>query len=192
MRKWEEAKKFGLGYILSDGNVGVYFNDNTKMLYKPNGKNFAFIDNNEKITFNLFNQELSKELNKKIVLLKTFKGYLFEEKKDNTELNIEEGISESQFIYLKRFLKAKHAILFRLSNKTVQISFHDNTEIILSQENKTVTYINKKGLKFLYPLNKALENENKEMTKRLRYTKKILLLMITSKGLNNFNIHKVI
>ena len=89
-------------------------------------------------------------------------------------------------------MKTKHSILFRLSNKTVQISFHDNTEIILSQENKTVTYINKKGLKFLYPLNKALENDNKEMTKRLRYTKKILLLMITSKGLNNSNIHKII
>ena len=192
MRKWAEAEKFGLGYILSDGNVGVYFNDNTKMIYKPNGKNFAFIDNNEKITFYLFNQELSKELNKKIVLLKTFKGYLFEETKDTKELNIEEGINENQFIYLKRFVKTKHSILFRLSNKTVQISFHDNTEIILSQENKTVTYINKKGLKFLYPLNKALENDNKEMTKRLRYTKKILLLMITSKGLNNSNIHKII
>ena len=192
MRKWAEAEKFGLGYILSDGNVGVYFNDNTKMLYKPNGKNFAFIDNNEKITFYLFGQELSKELNKKIVLLKTFKGYLFEETKDTKELNIEEGINEKHFIYLKRFVKTKHAILFRLSNKTVQISFHDNTEIILSQENKTVTYINKKGLKFLYPLSKALENDNKEMTKRLRYTKKILLLMITSKGLNFSNIHKVI
>ena len=192
MRKWAEAEKFGLGYILSDGNVGVYFNDNTKMLYKPNGKNFAFIDNNEKITFYLFGRELSKELNKKIVLLKTFKGYLFEETKDTKELNIEEGINENHFIYLKRFVKTKHAILFRLSNKTVQISFHDNTEIILSQENKTVTYINKKGLKFLYPLSKALENDNKEMTKRLRYTKKILLLMITSKGLNFSNIHKVI
>jgi polo-like kinase 1 len=192
MRKWAEAEKFGLGYILSDGNVGVYFNDNTKMLYKPNGKNFAFIDNNEKITFYLFGRELSKELNKKIVLLKTFKGYLFEETKDTKELNIEEGINEKHFIYLKRFVKTKHAILFRLSNKTVQISFHDNTEIILSQENKTVTYINKKGLKFLYPLSKALENDNKEMTKRLRYTKKILLLMITSKGLNFSNIHKVI
>ena len=192
MRKWAEAEKFGLGYILSDGNVGVYFNDNTKMLYKPNGKNFAFIDNNEKITFYLFGRELSKELNKKIVLLKTFKGYLFEETKDTKELNIEEGINENHFIYLKRFVKTRHAILFRLSNKTVQISFHDNTEIILSQENKTVTYINKKGLKFLYPLSKALENDNKEMTKRLRYTKKILLLMITSKGLNFSNIHKVI
>ena len=35
----------------------------------------------------------------------------------------------------------------------------------------------------------ALDSDNKEMTKRLRYTKKILLQMLTSKG--NPDIHKI-
>ena len=187
MKKWVEAEKYGLGYILSNGHVGVYFNDNTKIVYKPNGRNFAYIDNNDKATLYLFNQELIKDLPKKIKLLRNFKGYLFDK-----ELNIEEGIRENFFLYLRRFVKTKHAILFRLNNKTVQISFHDNTEIILSQQNKTVLYINKKGEKLLYPLNKALDSDNKEMTKRLRYTKKILLLMITQKKDNLDDVHKVI
>ena len=189
LRKWVEAEKYGFGYILSNENVGVYFNDNTKILYKPNGNNFVYIDNNENALFYKFGQELSKDLNKKVIVLRNFKGYLFEETKDTKELNIGEGIHENQYIYLRRFVKTKHSILFRLSNKTVQISFHDNTEIILSHESKTVTYINKRGEKFLYPLNIALESDNKEMTKRLRYTKKILLQMLTSKG--NHDIHKI-
>ena len=192
LRKWVEAEKYGLGYILSNGHVGVYFNDHTKIVYKPNGRNFAYIDKNDKATFYLFNQELTKDLNKKIMLLKNFKGYLFEETKDTKELNIEEGIKENLLLYLRRFVKTRHAILFRLNNKTVQISFHDNTEIILSNENKTALYINKKGEKLLYPLNTALESDNKEMTKRLRYTKKILLHMITQRRYNLADIHKAI
>ena len=189
LRKWVEVEKYGLGYILSNENVGVYFNDNTKIIYKPNGRNFIYIGNDEKIYNYLFSQELTKDLSKKITLLKNFKGYLFEETKDTKELNIYEGINEHLFFYLKRFVKTKHAILFKLSNKTIQTNFHDNTELIINPEIKTVTYIDKKKQKLLYPINIALECNNKEMTKRLRYTKKILVNMLL---IQNNDIHKVI
>ena len=42
-------------------------------------------------------------------------------------------------------MKTKHAIMFRLSNKIVQVDFTDKTEIILSTKSKMVTYVNKKG-----------------------------------------------
>ena len=187
IRKWVESEKYGLGYILSNENVGVYFNDNTKIIYKPNGRNFIYIEKDDRMLLYLFKQELNKDLNKKVFLLKNFKGYLFEETKDTKELNESGGINEMQLIYLKRFVKTKHAILFRLSNKTVQIRFHDNTELILSNETKIVTYINKKKQKLLFPLNIALDSNNREMTKRLRYTKKILMLMITTRDHNNNN-----
>ena len=192
VRKWVEVEKYGLGYILSNEHVGVYFNDHTKIIYKPNGKNFIYIENNDIEYCYLFKQELNKDLNKKILILKVFKGFLFEETRDQKELNIYEGINQNQFIYLKKFVKTNHSVLFRLSNKTVQVSFHDKTELILSQENKTVTYINKKRQKLIYPLYIALDSDNKEMTKRLRYTKKILMSMITSKGINDPDIHKTI
>ena len=189
LRKWVEVEKYGLGYILSNENVGVYFNDNTKIIYKPNGRNFIYIENDEKIYNYLFNQELSKDLSKKIALLKNFKGYLFEETKDTKELNIYEGINENFFTYLKRFVKTKHAILFKLSNKTIQTNFHDNTELLINPETKTVTYIDKKKQKLLYPISIALDSNNSEMTKRLRYIKKILVNMLIIKG--NEDIHKI-
>lgn len=64
--------------------------------------------------------------------------------------------------------------MFRLSNKIVQVNFTDKTEIHLSSEQKTVVYINKKNERLVYPLATALESNNNEMAKRLKYTKEIL------------------
>ena len=75
-------------------------------------------------------------------------------------------------------MRTRHAIMFRLSNKIVQVCFQDHTEIILSSESRIVTYVNKKGDRSTYPLSTALENSNFEMTKRLKYTKDILTHML--------------
>ena len=42
--------------------------------------------------------------------------------------------------------------------------------------------MDKKGQLTTYPLNTALENDNYEMTKRLKYTKQILMHMLTAKS----------
>ena len=76
-------------------------------------------------------------------------------------------------------MKTKHAIMFRLSNKVVQVIFQDRTEIILSSETKVVTYLDKQGQRNLYPLATAFEVNNQEMTKRLKYTKEILTHMLS-------------
>lgn len=77
-------------------------------------------------------------------------------------------------MYVKKWMRTKHAIMFRLSNKIVQVNFQDHTEIILNSDTREVTYINKKAEKLTYPLSAALESNNAEMSKRLRYTKDIL------------------
>ena len=192
VRKWVESEKYGLGYVLSDDNVGVYCNDKTKIIYKPNGINFIYIENKTQ-TLHLFTETLNKDLKEKVNLLKNFKGYLFEETKDETkDYVLEGGINKRQFIYVKKFVRTKHAILFRLSNLNVQINFNDNTEIILSKENKMVTYISKKKVISHYPLTIALDSNNKEMTKRLKYTKKILMRMLIMNVENFKNIHDII
>ena len=194
VRKWVESNDYGLGYILSNENVGAYFNDNTKMIYKPNGSNFIYIEKNEKYSSHMLFDKFNPDMSKKVNILQNFKGFLFEETKDENKFVIfDGGINERQFIYIKKFVRTKHAILFRLSNLTVQISFYDNTEIILSKESQKLTYVNKKREILCYPLSVALDTNNKEMTKRLKYTKKILMKMLlskTKKGDNN--IHKII
>ena len=80
---------------------------------------------------------------------------------------------------VKKWMRTKHAIIFRLSNKIVQVIFFDNTQIILHSEARAVTYVNKKGERSAHPLTTALESTNQEMTKRLKYTKDILTHMLS-------------
>lgn len=45
MKKWVDySTKYGLGYLLSDGSTGVYFNDSTKIIVDKNGENFEYIE----------------------------------------------------------------------------------------------------------------------------------------------------
>ena len=121
-----------------------------------------------------------KELQKKVTLLQHFRSYLEGEgaKKEVKEDGIQRKIANP--VYVKKWMRTKHAIMFRLSNKIVQVNFQDHTEIILSSESKEVTYVNKKGERLTYPLTTALESTDSEMSKRLKYTKDILTHMLSS------------
>lgn len=45
VKKWVDySTKYGLGYLLSDGSTGVYFNDSTKIIVDKNGENFEYIE----------------------------------------------------------------------------------------------------------------------------------------------------
>ncbi len=77
-----------------------------------------------------------------MTLLQHFRNYLYSDSK--VELD-KDSPPEIGYTYVKKWMKTKHAIMFRLSNKIVQVNFTDKTEIILSSEQKLVTYINLKG-----------------------------------------------
>ena len=136
-------------------------------------------------------------MQKKVTLLNHFKNYLegesnpVESQQNNGESGEPNQENEDKdkdkdkkdkdkpFTYVKKWMRTRHAIMFRLSNKIVQVCFQDKTEIILSSESRVVTYVNKKGERMTYPLITALEMANYEMTKRLKYTKDILTHMLT-------------
>jgi len=182
VKKWVDySTKYGLGYLLSDGSTGVYFNDSTKIIIDKNGDNFEYIekkqgDKADTITaYKISDYPPERELQKKVTLLQHFKNYLYSDSK--VELD-KDTPPEAGYTYVKKWMKTKHAIMFRLSNKIVQVNFTDKTEIILSSEQKLVTYINLKGEKSEYPLATALDSKNAEMAKRLKYTKEILTHML--------------
>ena len=178
--KWVDySSKYGLGYLLSNHNVGIYFNDLSKIVCNPKGTNFLFVERNpndriELITPHFFNEDFNKELNKKVTLLNHFKKYLLEEENENIQTNEKYNINEKNYVYVKKWMRTKQAILFRLSNKIIQVCFLDTTEIILKSDAKQITYINKKNERKNYSYNSALESEDHEMNKRLKYTKEML------------------
>ena len=175
------STKYGLGYLLSDGSTGVYFNDSTKIIVDKNGENFEYIekktgDKADTITpYKMSDYPTERELQKKVTLLQHFRNYLYADYKVEFD---KDPPSDTGYCYVKKWMKTKHAIMFRLSNKIVQVNFTDKTEIILSSEQKLVTYINLKGERSEYPLATALDSKNAEMAKRLKYTKEILTHML--------------
>ena len=54
----------------------------------------------------------------------------------------------------------------------------------MSSKLKTVNYVNLKKEKIVYPLNDAMNIKDPEMTKRLKYTKNVLVTMIKSETEN--------
>ena len=198
VKKWVDySSKYGLGYLLSNGYSGVFFNDSSKIILNPNTKEFFYIERRVSDKQEIINchsmDDYPKELQKKVTLLNHFKNYLegesnpspesqpkesqSEEKEKDKDVNDEE--KKKPYTYVKKWMRTRHAIMFRLSNKIVQVCFQDKTEIILSSESRVVTYCNKKGERMTYPLSTALEMSNYEMTKRLKYTKDILTHMLT-------------
>jgi len=194
--KWVDyASKYGVGYILSDGSIGVYFNDSTKIILVPDGSQFDYVtrrtqEKPELRTTHTWD-DYPEDLKKKVTLLRHFKNYMLTdvlEKKDGAtagesslqptaplrKVSYEAG--EAPFV--KKWTKNKHAIMFQLSNKVVQVVFFDKTEAVLSSKSHTVTYVDKKGQVQSYPLSNALDVPSQELAKRLRYTKDILVNLL--------------
>lgn len=187
--KWVDySGKYGLGYLMSNGCFGVFFNDTTQIVLHTNERyalrsrsNFDYIerrksDNRDVITSHTV-AEYPKELQKKVTLLQHFRSYLDCGSKEKPKTS-----NKAQVVYIKKWMRTKHAIMFRLSNKLIQVIFEDKTEVILCSESKEMTYLNKRGEREVYPLATALDSENREMTKRLKYTKDILTHMLASTG----------
>jgi len=184
VKKWVDySSKYGLGYLLSNGSTGVFFNDSSKIILDNKAINFNFIerrssDKQEIVTTHTLT-EYPKDLTKKVTLLQHFRSYLEGETKGENKEEEEDKGDDKNNVYVKKWMRTRHAIMFRLSNKIVQVCFQDHTEIILSSESRVVTYVNKKSERTTYPLSNALESNNYEMTKRLKYTKDILTHMLT-------------
>jgi polo-like kinase 1 len=214
VKKWVDySSKYGLGYLLSNVSTGVFFNDSTKIVLDTDCHNFIYYERRTSDKKDIGSShtltDYPKDLHKKVTLLQHFRSYLEgsakkgeeeedakqigtermnkpeeEEKKEETKETPAKKEMSEDTVYVKKWMRTRHAIMFRLSNKVVQVNFQDHTEIILSSESKVVTYVNKKGERLTYPLSTAMESSNMEMAKRLKYTKDILTHMLQANQTN--------
>lgn len=200
------SAKYGMSYRLSTGQTGAHFNDSTKMVWEPitgrveyyarvkvempqaNGETALFA----KDQLQAFNMSVYPEsLEKKITLIKYFKSYLSRHRtaRDKIEVvpcsqyvpptppRLSDPHASEDFVYVKRWLRTSEAMVFRLSNKTVQVCFNDKADVILNSEWKVVTYTDPTGYRRTMQLSTAAV-ESEEAASRLRYTKSILYQLI--------------
>jgi len=196
--KWVDySTKYGVGYILSDGSIGVYFNDSTKIVLVPNESCFDYVtrrtqDRPEVRTTHTF-EDYPEDLKKKVTLLRHFKGYMIADSLDRrdgastgessmplSQPRAQVSYEPGQAPYVRKWIRNRHAIMFQLSNKIVQVVFFDRTEAIVSSRSHMVTYFDKRGQVSSCQLSTALDvpSPNPELAKRLRYTKDILVNLL--------------
>lgn len=172
IKSWiDYTNKYGIGYMLSTNWLGVLFNDKTKMISTLDYKKMQYIslakDGENTLTFSI--DDYPKDLYKKVMLTQLFRKHL------GVKLIESEG---EKIVFLKSWVRTPHAVLFRLSNKVIQVCFNDKSELIFSNVSKNVVYVRKNGQYDVYPMINALENGDGDLVKRLKYSKDVLLKMV--------------
>lgn len=193
--KWVEryvdyTSKYGLGYLLSEGSSGVYFNDSTKTILESNGDAFQYIERKrssedssrrqDPVVASHTLQNYPGSLQKKVTLLTHFRDYLMEQHKrlEGAKLPPQGSSDNGNMTYLKKWVRTKHAVFFRLSDQTVQIVFYDHTEVLLTPDERYITYVDKNRSRNTYYMTDELVGCNPEIERRLKYTKEILQQLV--------------
>ncbi|KAG3092017.1 putative serine/threonine-protein kinase [Phytophthora idaei] len=201
------TSKYGIGYMLSNGGSGVYFNDSTKMISSADGKVFEYIERQsslspgpeQQIRYTMDNYDPA--INKKVTLLGHFKGYLVDARAENDEAdtlesqlarsfmlssreagtdtsNSDDGATQSM-VFVKKWVKTRHAVLFQLSNGTIQFNFFDKSKLMVASNARVVTYLSRDGDLAVFSSSTAiLTSERPDLAKRLRYAKDMLQQMV--------------
>lgn len=177
--KWlDYSNKYGLGYELGNGALGVLFNDLSKLILAEDGCTIYYSAKSEGqkqetvSTYSL--TTFPKPLQKKITLLQHFHSYL--DSSSPSDTRIDDSLPAPLFV--KKFLKTKYSTLFRFTNKVIQMVFLDHTEILLSGDSKVVTYVDKTGGRRAYLLTEVMERPQPEIGKRFKYLKDVLAHML--------------
>lgn len=178
--KWlDYSARYGVGYMLSNKSIGAIFNDCTRIILSPVGDVFQYIsctsEGENVSTYNL--STFPQDLHKKVMLLLLFKRQLGPEETQKTDV-------KSNFHNVKKWSSTAHAVIFRLTSKVIQVCFRDSTELLLSSEKKCVTFVNKVKETCSYPLASAMDCGNKQLTKRLKYSKEVLTTMLKVQKIN--------
>ncbi len=211
------TSKYGLGYLLSNGCVGVFFNDATKIVASPDGERFEYVerqtssmkaavaagclpsdcvagvDGTQRQTGTM--ASVAPELKKKATLLRHFRTHLLDlhaRRRGMTEGRMTAadvtaaaasgllssaastgapipgagppaacpptpiggdeahamsvGVQRSSSMapgslpYMKKWVRMRRAVLFRLSTHSVQVCFFDGQSVVLSSAGQAVTY----------------------------------------------------
>jgi cell cycle serine/threonine-protein kinase CDC5/MSD2 len=159
--RWVDySNKYGLGYQLSNGTVGVLLNDLGRLLLVPETQRVVFLEriaqSGAVVTHDMTMTQYPATMARKITLLRYFNNYMSENLVSGGEsvlnhlanLGRAGAVAESDgsvLPHIKAWLRTKDAIVFRLSCSSVQLNFVDHSKLVISVMQDAVMYINKAG-----------------------------------------------
>ncbi|KAI8577081.1 hypothetical protein K450DRAFT_253565 [Umbelopsis ramanniana AG] len=145
--RWVDfTAKYGLGYCLSDGSNGIYFNDATTLVSKSNSKSVAYIVHSQETEpkpEEFSTDHYPDHLRKKMNLLPYFQNYMHDKLASiANDLPTSLKRASRQSTFLESYMETERALVFRLSNNVIQINFLDHTKLILFDNAASLIYVN--------------------------------------------------
>lgn len=119
------------------------------------------------------------------MLLRRFKDYLVGNKQHSFEDSSDDEDNRkaaNDVVFVKKWLKTKHAYIFRLNNKVIQTCFMDSSELVICVDTKQVTYYDRNKHKRTLPMSEALKSPDAELVKRMKYSKDILTQFLAQRS----------
>ncbi|XP_047124444.1 serine/threonine-protein kinase PLK1 [Hydra vulgaris] len=171
--KWVDySDKYGLGYQLSDGSVGVLFNDATRLLMHEDEKSLQYIDKLNKETFFTIDNA-PPNMQKKKTLLEYFHDYMNEHLLKTGSGVATKGMESARLPYLRSWFRTRSGIILHLNIGILQINFfQDHTKVIICPKMDAFSYIDENRNFRTYKLS-GIEKHGctREIFVRLRYAK---------------------
>ncbi|KAF2074231.1 hypothetical protein CYY_004477 [Polysphondylium violaceum] len=190
------SNKYGLSYVLSNGFIGSYFNDSTKIIsfidsgiahYMEHAKG---TEGDGRRILNI-NDNHPHDTQKKVTLIKYFSNHfinvpeLLVNNSNNNDNNNRQFPSDDEInqpVYVKKWIKSPKGIAFRLSDKTIQVYFLDKSMIIITKD-QIVTYISSMGdiktAKLAYFISNPVIDS--KIVSRIKYTRDLLYSLHSKK-----------
>ena len=186
--KWVDySHKYGMGYMLSDSSAGACFNDTTKIVMATNGTTAEYVGrkrerpDDQKVQW-FETASYPEELHKKVTLIKHFAAYLNEHQGEGALEPVDGAVSATrQMVYVKKWVRTKHAVVFRMSNRTYQVNFFDHSMIVLSGTGSRVAYFAKDQQDCeTHTLLNLERDASAGLLKRFRYAKQVIVQLASN------------
>ncbi len=140
------CNKYGMGYALTDGSVGVHFNDSTTLVLAADKqsvisrllfhralielwsycRHFDYISSRRQGTVyvrkNYTVGDYPEELKSKVYLLKHFEGYIMGKLYGDYEYTFLDLQRTKGMQFVQKYLRMKHVIVFKLSHDVLQVA----------------------------------------------------------------------
>lgn len=169
--KWVDfSDRYGLGFALCDNSYGVRFNDVTTimMMASENENQLQYIDSTGGEYF-FSKSNLPKPLNKKVELLKYFRNYM-NKYLANTGSKIREEEGLARLPYVSDWFRTRTALVFYLTNGTLQVHFFDHVKLVLCPLLGACTFFNAENEIHTYRLDLiSAHGATSDIHKRLKY-----------------------
>ncbi|KAF8068666.1 kinase-like domain-containing protein [Lyophyllum atratum] len=192
------CNKYGMGYALTDGSVGVHFNDSTTLVLSPDKHHFDYIASRRQGAVYVRKSHTvdvyPEELKNKVYLLKHFERYIMDRLFGEYEYTYEDVDRTRGMEWVQKYLRMKHVIVFKLSHDILQFNFFDHSKLILSSHGLLITHIDKDYKMTRWTLSEVMalaiqpnpdvEPEvlkfNQRLVDKLKYCKEVLVSIRTA------------